>query len=309
MIEFSKKIVQSKLFTNFIIGTIILAGVLVGMQTYPKFYASTKTIIDLLDQIVLIIFIIEIILKMLSHYPNPLNYFKDPWNIFDFTIVAVCLLPLDTQYVAILRLARIFRVLRLISALPKLQIIVGGLLRSIPSMIYVVLLLLLHFYIFSAMAVTFFGENDPWHFGNLQYSFLSLFRGVTLEDWTDLMYIQMYGSDHYGYNEEMIKWCTDNGFTRVSSAAPLGAAIFFVTFILSGAMIFINLFIGVILNGMSEMEEETKLGQLAKKREEDNIQLHDEMALLEKQLEDVQSNIKLLNFRLKQNLEKNNKNS
>jgi len=144
-----------------------------------------------------------------------------------------------------LRLLRLLRVLKLVKALPKLQMLVNALLRSIPSMGYVSLLLLLLFYIYAVAAVTFFGENDPVHFKDLQTAMLSLFRVVTLEDWTDIMYINMYGCANYGY-DGIIEKCTN------SNAYPIGAALFFVSFVLLGTMIVLNLFIGVIMTGMDE---------------------------------------------------------
>ena len=126
---------------------------------------------------------------------QPQNYFKDAWNIFDFSIVAVCLLPIQSNdFVAVLRLVRVLRVLKLVSAIPRLQVLVGAVLKSIPSIGYVFLLATLHFYIYGCMATFLYSENDPVHFRNLQTSMLSLFRAVTLEDWIDLIYINMYVS-------------------------------------------------------------------------------------------------------------------
>ena len=106
------------------------------------------------------------------------------------------------------------------------------------------------------MAVFLFAENDPIHFRNLQTSILSLFRVVTLEDWTDVMYINMYGSENYGYSSnDLAKW------TPISSSSPLGGAIFFVSFVLIGTMIVLNLVIGVIMNSMDESNAEMKIKQ------------------------------------------------
>jgi voltage-gated sodium channel len=93
------------------------------------------------------------------------------------------------------------------------------------------------------------GKNDPVHFGNLQISMVSLFRAVTLEDWTDLMYTQMFGCDNYGY-DSMQHLCTE------STAAPVMGSLFFVSFVLVGTMIILNLFIGVIMKGMDEAQSE-----------------------------------------------------
>lgn len=249
MFEKFKKIANSSWFQNTVTIAILVAGVLVGMETYEKFELKHHGILDILNKVVLGIFIIEIVVKMGAEGKKPWNYFKDSWNVFDFIIVAAAFLPFGGSSVAVLRLLRLLRVLKLVKALPKLQMLVGALLKSIPSMGYVSILLLLLFYIYAVAAVLFFGHNDPVHFENLQIAFLSLFRVVTLEDWTDVMYINMFGCDNYGYGDMMDR-CTD------PSASPLGASLFFVSFVLIGTMIFLNLFIGVIMEGMDEAKTE-----------------------------------------------------
>ncbi len=249
MVQLCKKIAEAKWFQNFITLVILIAGILVGIATYPEFSERHHSILEALNKIVLWIFVAEVVIKMVAEGKKPWRYFYDGWNVFDFVIVAAAFLPFGGSSVAVLRLLRLLRVLKLVKALPKLQLLVSALLKSIPSMGYVSILLLLLFYIYAVAAVFFFGGNDPIHFENLQMSMLSLFRVVTLEDWTDVMYINMYGCDNYGYdgNEAL---CTN------PSASPIGAAVFFVSFVLLGTMIILNLFIGVIMNGMDEAREE-----------------------------------------------------
>lgn len=249
MVQLCKKIADSKWFQNFITLAIIIAGILVGIATYTEFSEKYHTILEVANKLVLWIFVAEVVIKMVAEGKKPWRYFNDGWNVFDFIIVAAAFLPFGGSSVAVLRLLRLLRVLKLVKALPKLQLLVSALLKSIPSMGYVSILLLLLFYIYAVAAVFFFGDNDPIHFENLQMSMLSLFRVVTLEDWTDVMYINMYGCANYGYDGNM-SLCTN------SSASPLGAAIFFVSFVLFGTMIILNLFIGVIMNGMDEARDE-----------------------------------------------------
>ena len=251
MTAFSQAIVQSTGFSRFIIGVIIFAGILVGIQTFPETEARYHTLLQGLDQAVLWIFVIEIILKMIALSPRPHHFFKDGWNVFDFVIVALCFLPIGGSFVAVFRLIRLLRVLRLITVIPRLQIIVGGLLKSLPSMVYVLILLSMLFYIYGVLGVLLFRENDPVHFGNLWTSLLSLFRVVTLEDWTDVMYLQMFGSDTYqGYNQSTA------GMEITPKAQPVVGAIYFVSFVLLGTMIMLNLVIGVVLNGMEDAQKE-----------------------------------------------------
>jgi voltage-gated sodium channel len=245
----ARAIAESRRFQNTITLLIILAGILVGIETYPSMEARYGTVLHLLDKIILGAFIVEIVVKVAAEGRKPWRYFVDPWNVFDFVIVAAALLPFGGSAATVLRLLRLLRVLKLVRALPKLQLLVSALLKSIPSMAYVSLLLFLLFYVYAVAAVFMWGGNDPLHFRHLQVAMVSLFRAVTLEDWTDLMYIQMYGCDVYGYGgiEQM---CTK------PAASPVAGALFFVSFVLFGTMIILNLFIGVIMKGMDEAQAE-----------------------------------------------------
>lgn len=279
-------IADHKYFQRFILLTILLAGVVVGIQTYKEFAHNHKDILGLLDAFVLGVFTIEVVIKIGAEGKKPLNYFKNPWNFFDFSIVVACLLepilPINSTFLPVLRLARILRVLKLVTTLPKLQVLVGCLLKSLPSMFYVSMLLGLLFYIYGTMAVFLYSENDPIHFRNLQTSILSLFRIVTLEDWTDVMYINMYGSENYGYSsQDLEKW------NPTSSSSPAGAAFFFVSFVLIGTLIVLNLVIGVIMNSMDESHAEMNVQKEITRRKETPEPIRDGIDDLHKQLDNL----------------------
>lgn len=312
MVDFCRRISTAPWFQNFILGFILLAGVVVGMQTYREFEADHRQILNLADQIILGIFVLEVLIKIIAEGKSPWNYFRDPWNIFDFAIVAICLLPIqNSQFIAVLRLARVLRVLKLVSAIPRLQVLVNAVLKSIPSIGYVFLLGLLHFYIYGCMATFLFSENDPVHFRNLQTSMLSLFRAVTLEDWTDLMYINMYGSAQYGYDAATYESLKVIGITKdqiKSSAHPLMASVFFVSFILTGAMIVLNLFVGVMLTGMDDARKETELMEAAKRKDAAETDIKQELIQMERQLQEMSQqlsqNLLVLSKKAEENSEK-----
>ena len=133
----------------------------VGVQTYKEFAQKHSFLLSLFDGFILLVFIIEAGIKILAEGKKPQNYFKNPWNVFDFLIVFACLLEpildLGGEFLPVLRLARILRVLRLVTAIPKLQLLVTGLLKSLPSMFYVSILLFLLFYVYGTLAVFFYG--------------------------------------------------------------------------------------------------------------------------------------------------------
>ncbi len=266
MKDICRRIATSPAFQRCIVVVILFASVLVGVQTYKDFALRHASLLNALDIIILGLFTIELIIKLLAEGSRPINYFRNPWNIFDFLIVAACLLepllPINAAFLPVIRLARILRILRLVTVIPKLQILVGCLLKSLPSMAYVSVLLFLLFYVYGAMAVFLYGENDPIHFRNLQTAILSLFRVATLEDWTDIMYINMYGSDAYGYTHQDI-----HDWQAIPSSSPLGAALFFVSFVLMGTMVILNLVIGVIMSSMEEMKAEVSMQEEIKRRQ------------------------------------------
>jgi len=286
------RLVDHPAFQYAILGLILLAAVLVGLETFPSIVERYGDALHLLDQVIIWLFALEAALKMAQHKANWYRYFHDPWNVFDFVIVVVCFLPVDAEYAAVLRLVRVLRAMRLITTVPQLQLLVGSLIKSLPSMCYVGLLLVLMFYIYAVMGVFLWRDNDPVHFGNLQTSMLSLFRVVTLEDWTDVMYIQMYGSDQYDFSAQT-RDAYEGQFN--SKASPVLGAFYFVSFVLLGTMIMLNLFIGVIIKSMEEAQDEQEADDREKHlAETGHLTLGDELILLEDELEKLQRRVRVL---------------
>ena len=262
-------------FQMFIIFVICVAGLLVGIQTYPSAILSTGGtctpvgsdecdggVLMIIDWIILIIFTLEVVLKIVAEHSKPWLYFTTSgWNLFDFVIVAMCYMPFAGRAVAVLRLLRLLRVLKLVKQLPQLQMIVLGLLNGLSSIGYISLLLGLVFYLWGVLGIILFRDNDPWHFSTLDIAMLSLFRCATMEDWTDVMYTNMYGCDLYGYD----LWATmQEDLCKQPQAQEVVAAIYFLTFIVIASLVMLSLFVGVVTTSMSESadlmkkEEETK---------------------------------------------------
>jgi len=152
-------------------------------------------------------------------------------------------------------------VIKLIKSLPQLQVIVVALLKGFKSIIFIGIILLLVFYMFAILGMILFEQNDPWHFGTLHLAMLTLFRASTLEDWTDIMYINMYGCMNYGYNYEEgianVMGCTKED----NYAFGVTAALYFFVFIILGALVLLTLFIGVVTTSMEEAQDEMKAEQ------------------------------------------------
>jgi len=268
MIAAIKQIVATKAFHHGIVAVIVLAGVVAGLETSPTLMVEHGPLLHALDRIILGIFMVEAALKMVAHGRRPWRYFADGWNVFDFLIIVICLLPVGGPFAAVLRLARALRLLRLVSVLPKLQLLVGSLLKSLSSMGYVSLLLALLFYIYAVAGIHLFGAHDPKNFGSLPAAFLSLFRLVTLDNWADLFAAQ------------------------IAHVPGIKVALYFVTFIIFGTMIIMNLFIGIIMNSMAEMHAEIAERDRAQhERETGAATLEDELRALELELKETQTRL------------------
>jgi voltage-gated sodium channel len=273
MTGFAQRIVASRSFHTTIIGSIVLVGVLAGLETNAAIVASHGALLRALDVGVLAVFVVEIILKLAAHGRRPFDFFRDGWNVFDFLVVVLCLLPWDSQFAVVLRLVRTLRLLRLVSALPKLQLLVGALVKSFSSMGYVGLLLSLVLYIYAIAGVHLFGAHDKAHFGSLSLAFFTLFQTITLDDWKFL-------------------------FESAKGSSPAVAAIYFISFILLGTMIMLNLFIGIIMNSMEEMHSELDEYNAAKRGTAEKQSALDDLAALDEQVASLKTQLTALRGKL-----------
>lgn len=220
--DFLRRLIESSRFKNFITAVIALNAVILGFETSETVMEKAGTVLHFLDQVAVAIFVVELLLKLLVYR---LSFFKSAWNIFDFTIVTITLLPAG-QGISVLRALRILRAFRLISAVPSMRKVVEALMRAIPGMISVLTLLSLVFYVSAVMATKLFGEGFPDWFGNIGASLYSLFQIMTLESWS-------------------------MGIVRpVMESYPL-AWMFFVPFILITTFAVLNLFIAIVVDAMS----------------------------------------------------------
>jgi voltage-gated sodium channel len=215
---------------NFIVSVIIFNAIILGMETSKSMMDAAGGLILFLDALCLSIFVVELAAKLFSQGPR---FFRDGWNIFDFIIVGVSLIP-GNGGLSVLRALRILRVLRVISVVPSLRRVVEGFVTALPGMGSVFLLMGIVFYIGAVMATKLFGTAFPPWFGTLGQSGYTLFQIMTLESWS-------------------------MGIVRpVMEVYPYAWA-FFVPFIMVTTFAVVNLLVGLIVNSMQDAhnEEET----------------------------------------------------
>ena len=225
--EKTAQILDTAYVRNFIIGVILFNAVILGIETSKTVMSVAGGLIHTLDMICLYIFVIEICAKL---FAQQFRFFRSGWNLFDFVIVGVSLVP-AAQTFSVLRALRILRVLRLVAVSPNLRRVVEGFLSALPGMGSVFLLMSLIFYIGSVMATKLFGEAFPEWFGSLGGSAYSLFQIMTLESWS-------------------------MGIVRPVMETFEYAWAFFVPFIMVTTFAVVNLLVGLIVNSMQDAHAE-----------------------------------------------------
>lgn len=230
MREFFLKIRNNNFFEGFIISIILISAIFVGFRTYEEsLNPEIFLYISYLDYIVTIIFVIEILIRIIAE-KNIINFFRQPWNIFDFLIVSISLIPIESlDSILLARLVRVFRLLRLVSFIPQFRILIESFITAIPRVGYILLFMFVEFYIFAAIGSILFSEISPLHWGNVGLAMLTLFQTATLEGWPDLMYQSL--------EVQRFSW------------------LFFVVFIILNSLVFMNMIIGVIIDVIVKANE------------------------------------------------------
>jgi len=244
-----------------IIALILINAVLLGLETSPAVMARAGTFILMLDQTILTLFVVEIALRI---YAYRLAFWKDPWSLFDFSVVAIALIPAAGPF-AVLRALRVLRVLRLLTMVPSMRRVVGALLAAIPGLGSIGVMLLIIYYVFAVIATNLFGASHPEWFGSLGDSFYTLFQIMTLESWS--MGIARPVMDTFPY-----AWA------------------FFVPFILIATFTMLNLFIAIIVNAMqtySAAEHQETVDALQQTQEHIETDLHKEMQTLRSEIKEL----------------------
>jgi len=237
-----RAIVASKTFDLIITGVILLQAIALALEATPALFSVSSggdgndhelEIFGTVHVLVVAVFIVEAVMRLAALYPKPQNYFRDGWNNFDFAVIILSLVPFTGQFATIARLIRLLRVTRLVTKSRELRVIVSTLVRSIPSIFNILILLGMLFFVYSIVGYHLFRNVDPEHWSSFLTSLITLFQIMTLEGWVDVMQ------------------------PIVSHLGPL-YWLYFVSFIVIGTFIVINLFISVIIRKSEEAYQQVQ---------------------------------------------------
>jgi voltage-gated sodium channel len=215
--------VESRHVQHFVVGVILFNALILGLETSPTMMDRFGPALRILDKLCLAVFIVEIGTRLLAYR---LHFFRSGWNLFDFAVVGVALIPGAGPW-AVLRSLRVLRVLRLLTVIPSLRKVVAAFLHAIPGLGGVMLLMGIFLYTSAVLATNLFGKDYPEWFGSLGGSLFSLFQILTLEGWADMA----------------------RDIMKTHAWAPF----FFIPFIIIATFTVLNLFIGIIVSTMQEL--------------------------------------------------------
>lgn len=227
--EWLRDLVESRRFTNFITAVILVNAVTLGLETSPAAMSVLGGLLEVVDAACLAIFTVELLAKL---YLWRLSFFRNGWNVFDFVIVAISLIPAAGP-LSVLRALRILRVLRLLSVVPEMRRVVNSLLLALPGMGSIAGVMVLIFYVSAVLSTKLFGPSHPALFGSIPASMYTLFQIMTLEGWSD-------------------------GVVRPVMEVHPWAWMFFIPFILVTTFAVLNLVVAVIVNSMQTLNDAAK---------------------------------------------------
>ena len=232
----TNQFIDNTLFQKTILTLIIINALVLGLETSPAIMKSIGKELIVFDQVIIIIFCIEIGLRI---FAKGSQFFRDPWSIFDFIVVGITLVPAN-ETLSVLRALRVLRVFRLVSTIPRLRRIVAALLHAVPGVGAIIVLLSLVFYVFAVITTKLFGQKFPEWFGSLGESMFTLFQVMTLESWS-------------------------MGIVRPVMEVYSWAWVLFVAFIVLSSFTVLNLFIAIIIDSMQTLNESNQPGSTSDK--------------------------------------------
>ncbi len=254
-----KSFIEAKITNVFITFVILVNAITLGLETSENLVSKIGIFLIYIDKIALSIFVIELLIKLFVYR---LNFFKNGWNVFDFTIVTIALIP-SSGPLSILRAFRIFRALRLLSMIPSMKKVIQAMFYAIPGIASVGTIILLIFYISAVLVTNLFGNKFENWFGTIGNSMYSLFQIMTLESWS--MGIVRPVMEEYPY-----AWA------------------FFVPFILVTTFAVLNLFIGIIVDAMQNQTSEDE----NKNNQNSQLNLEEKVILIESELKEIKEILK-----------------
>jgi len=268
----AKVLVETSAFRTFVTLIIVANAAAIGFRTASP-AAPWDAVLATFDTFCLGVYVVETALKLTAYHRA---YFREGWNVFDFTVISLsliptALLPIPVQVARLLRIVRTFRDFRVISIFSETRLIAEAIVRSLPGVLWTAALLFIIFYVFAVTGVTLFGETFPQYFGSLGKSLYTLFQIMTLESWS-------------------------HGIARPVIVVHPWAWLYFVPFVVTASFIMLNVVVGLLVNSIGETRQ-SMTRDLSRRETEENVSmaaLEQEMGQLREHLEQMEKLLRTL---------------
>ncbi len=221
-----RRIVDSSWFDPLMLGVIAVNAVTLGLETYGSIETSIGVQLHLLNDVILGLFVVELLVRMGAHAEHPAGFFRSGWNVFDFVVIGASFVPGVRENATLLRLVRLLRIVRAVRLLPDLRVLTVAVGRSVPGVASLAAITLLLVYVYGMIGWVIFHDHDPANFANIGQSMVTMFVLLTLENLP--AYIER--------GQDLSDW----------------TLLFFVSYVLLASFLIFNLFIGIVINSMEE---------------------------------------------------------
>ncbi|XP_063831099.1 voltage-dependent calcium channel type A subunit alpha-1 isoform X2 [Ostrinia nubilalis] len=273
------RIVVSTPFEYFIMTLIVLNTLLLMM----KYYNQNDVYADVLKYSNMGftgMFSVETVLKIIAYGVK--NFFKDPWNTFDFitvigSIIDALIMEFGTDLaencadiscqqentfnVGFLRLFRAARLIKLLRQGYTIRILLWTFVQSFKALPYVCLLIAMLFFIYAIIGMQVFGnielssESDLNRHNNFQsfiQALMLLFRCATGESWPNIMLACLKPT-------KCAKTPDPQGSKSNEVCGSTLAYAYFVSFIFFCSFLMLNLFVAVIMDNFDYLTRDSSI--------------------------------------------------
>ncbi|XP_057660003.1 voltage-dependent calcium channel type A subunit alpha-1 isoform X38 [Diorhabda carinulata] len=255
------RIVVSTPFEYFIM-MLIVFNTLLLMMKYDKQGETYTSTLKYLNWGFTGMFTVECILKILAFGVR--NFFKDPWNTFDFvtvigSIVDAMVVEFGENFINVgfLRLFRAARLIKLLRQGYTIRILLWTFVQSFKALPYVCGLIAMLFFIYAIIGMQVFGniEVSPEtsidrhnNFRNFIQGLMLLFRCATGENWPSIMLSCIKG-----------RKCDSNSGKSGEQCGHNIAYAYFVSFIFFCSFLMLNLFVAVIMDNFDYLTRDPSI--------------------------------------------------
>ncbi len=224
--DLCRALISNRNFELTIVAVIVVNAIVLGMGTYADVAGRYEPLFGTIYNIILGIYVVELLIRLTAYRWNPREFVKDGWNIFDFVVVVASFVPALRANAMLLRLVRLLRIVRLVRFLPDLRLLVSAAGRSVPGIASLAAATFVLIFIYGMLGWVLFSDADPANYGNVGFAMLTMFVMLSLENFPD----------NVAMGQQVSQW----------------TILYFISYVLLASFLIFNLFIGIVLNAMEE---------------------------------------------------------